>query len=236
MIGINRFVKGVVLAAATIALGGHGLQAQGISVSAAAEAAGDDVYVLFSELGWAAAGRGIRPVASLGGYLVFTEGDDSWGVTPAGGLRYATSSGFIQGQVGWAFREESGTPFFGGGDSGFHTSLHTEFWGDVFSAQGIASYNWGGDYLWSRGRVARRMGTLANGGSWGLGAELVYQAEAEERLPGVDGFSATQIGPVLQWTPREGGPSMAFGGGWKRTEFGDTSDSSWYLRGEIYIP
>ena len=216
------------------------LKAQSVALNAAAEAGGDEVHLLFSVLARVGEGTGWRPVGTIGGYLVLTEGENSWGLTPAAGLRYATDGGFLQGQVGWALRDEEGSPFFGGDESGLHTALHAEFWGEgTWSAQGLASYNWGADYLWSRARLARRLAALASGGGVALGGELVWQADTDDQTilgVEVDGYQATQIGPVLQWTTRGGGPVLAFSGGWKNSAFGDVDDDTWYARAELYLP
>jgi hypothetical protein len=237
----RRWAAFVAAAAVAGAASTAGAQQFDLTFSGSGETAGDEVHVLFSELGLIGAGLGLRPVASLGGFLVFSDGSSSWGVTPAAGLRYRTSAGFLQGKIGWAFRDSDATPFFGGRDNGLHTSAHAEFWGSAYNAQGIVAYNWGGDYLWSRARVGRRLGTLSGGGSWGLGAELIYQAETEGAAPGFEGFRSTQLGPVVQWAPRAAGASFALSGGLKRTEFDVTtaqrgSNDTWYLRAEVYLP
>src|SRR6185295_13992742 len=108
------------------------------------------VYVLFTEPSLIfGTSPGLRPLISVGAHYVIVDvGENSWGVTPSAGLRYQNSGGFIQGNVGWAIRPDNGGfDVFGGSDSGLHTALHTEFYGDgAFGLQGIATYNWGAHF------------------------------------------------------------------------------------------
>jgi hypothetical protein len=212
----------------------HHVGAQELNVNSWAEAGGDGIYLLHSELSLARAGMGVRPVASLGGYLVVGEGEAVWGANPMVGLRYRTDAGFVQVKLGWAFRDEIALAYFGGSDGGFQSAAQGEFWGDLYNAKGLVTYNWGGDYLWGQARMARRMADLAEGGSWGLGAELIFQSETTEPSGLVERFGATQVGPVIQWTPGAARPTFSFSGGWKRTEVGGGTDS-WYLRAELSL-
>jgi hypothetical protein len=213
------------------------VSAQDLSWSSAAEAAGDEVYVVFTEPSLLfGSGMGVRPLISVGAhYVVISDGDNSWGLTPAAGLRYQTDGGFIQGKVGWAIRpDEGGFDVFGGDESGLHTALHTEFYGDgTWGLQGIASYNWGADFLWSRARVTRRIAERSGGGGIALGAELVWQAVTDDDDV-IDGneYGATYIGPVLQFSGP--GSIWALSGGVKMTDPGD--DNTWYAKVELTLP
>jgi hypothetical protein len=225
-----------VLAACLLALTRAGLVAQELGVNTSVEAAGDGLYVLFSEMGLARVGAGLRPVATLSAHLVLSDEASSWGAAPAAGLRYRGEIGFVQAEVGWAFRDERSVAYFGGRENGLHTSLQGEFRGDAYSATGVVTYNWGADYLWTHARVGRRLGELAEGGAWGLGAELVYQSEVVDPSPLVDGVRATQIGPVVQWIPGAARPTFWFSAGWKRSELGPPGENTWYVRGEVGLP
>jgi hypothetical protein len=235
---MRRIGIGVAVGLLTIgsfALSATVASAQAIGFGAAGEAGGDDLHMASAELSLAAAGLGIRPFATLGGYMVFFDGGNSWGVTPTAGVRYVTDGGTIEGSVGWAIVEDLAVPYFRGDDSGFLGGIRTEFLGDVFTAEGIGVFNFGAKYLWSRGRLGRRMADMGTNGSWGLGAELVYQAQTEDPSPLIPAFQATQIGPVLMLTPRAGGASFAVSGGWKKTEAGLADESTWYARAEIQL-
>jgi hypothetical protein len=236
---MSRTIQRSFVAAWTLAAlaGASRAEGQDLSVSSAFEAAGDEVYVVFvqpsvafgPEVGWG-------PDLRVGAYRVWTSGNDGWGITPAVGLTYRTEAGLIGGSVGWAIRDdENGIAVFGGADNGLHTGLHTEYWGDgTWGLQGIANYNWGGDFLWSRARVTRRIAGGGGGGSTALGAELVWQAQADDD-DAIDGneYEATYIGPVLQLI-RPSGANWALSGGLKMTE--PTDDSTWYAKVELYLP
>jgi hypothetical protein len=231
---VRVVVAGGVLA---LALGARSASAQDFTWSSAAEAAGDEVYVLFTEPGVLfGPATGVRQMLSVGAHYVVGEGENSWGITPAAGLRYQTSGGFIGGKVGWAIRpEEGGFDVFGGNESGLYTGAHTEFYGDgSWGLQGIATYNWGADFLWSRARVLKRVAERASGGGISLGGELVWQAQTDDDLPGDNEYQATYIGPVLQFTGGEGAPIWAVSGGYKATE--PTDDSTWYAKVELTLP
>jgi hypothetical protein len=233
----NRLMRGVVLAVASLAVASSSARAQGLWFSAAGETGGNDVHLLFSEVGLVQPGLGFRPVGSLGGYWVFHEGaDNAWGITPAVGVRYTSELGFTQMQVGWALRGENGTPLFGGVNEGLYTSFHTEYWGvGTYWAQGLANYNIGGNFIWSAGRLGRNFFQMANGGTVGLGAEITHQRETVSPPPGTGAFRQTQIGPVLRWTTSDVGPTLQFSGGWRETRFGFEPDDTWYLRAEFSI-
>ena len=90
--------------------------------------------------------------------------------------------------------------------SGIHTGLHTEYRDDgTWGLQAIAAYNWGGDFLWSRARLTRRVADSWSEGATALGAELVWQAETDDDDP-IEGneCEAIYVGPVLQFN-RPGG-------------------------------
>jgi hypothetical protein len=212
----------------------HDVHAQVLGVNTSTEGGGDRLGLLRSELSLARAGMGLRPVASLEGYLVLGDGEGVWGATPMVSLWYRTDSGYVQAKLGWAFRDEVAVAYFGGSENGLHTGAQAEFWGDLYNAKGVVSYNWGGHYLWSHARLGRRIAELAEGGSLGLGVELIGQAEIRDPPAPLERFGAIQVGPVLQWTPGAARPTFSFSGGWKRTESGGGSDT-WYLRAELSL-
>ena len=233
MNGLGRVVALVALAAASVPRSASG---QDLSWALAAEAAGDDVYVLYGqpslsfgpEVGWS-------PDIGISAYHVWTSGADGWGITPQVGLKYRTDGGFIGGSVGWAIRDDvEGIDVFGGSDNGLHTSLHTEYWGSgTWGLQGIASYNWGSDNLWSRARVTRRVNSLQSPRAIALGAELVWQVADGGEGEDDNHYEATYIGPVLQLI-QPGGVTWALSGGLKSTQPGD--NDTWYAKVELYLP
>lgn len=216
----------VALGAVTLAPGAARAQ---ITWTAAGEVGGDDVNLLFTSLGWNPGWEGIRPTLGLSAYRVGTPGGDIYSVGPSVGLEYRASEGSLEVDVGYSFKDaDAATPFFGGGEDGATTGLHGEYWGDgTWGLQGIASYNWGSEYLWSRGRVTRRVAALDRGGSVALGAEAVWQGETGDEIG--EEYRVTQYGPVVQWiTGRDW--ILAAGGGWKNISI---DDDTWYAKLEV---
>jgi hypothetical protein len=226
---------GVALVLAAVALPAS-VSAQHLSWTSSAQADGDEVYVLFTEPTLLfGPDMGVRPFVKAGAYYVMVDvGDDSWGLTPAAGLRWQTDGGFIAGELGWALRDDGGVRVFGGDESGVHTMLQTEYYGDgSWGLSGIAAYNWGGDFLWSRARVLRRIATRSGGGGVSLGGELVWEAQTEDEDAIEDNeYDAMYVGPVLQIA--SGSTIWAISGGLKQSDPGD--DDTWYARVEFTLP
>lgn len=227
----TRAALAATMAAAAIAAAPGASQAQ-ISWSSAGEVGGDDVNLIYTSLGWDPGWEGIRPTLGLSAYRVGTEGGDIYSFGPSVGLEYRADGGSIEADVGYSFKDsDASSPFFGGSDDGVTTGLHGEYWGDgTWGLQGIASYNWGSEYLWSRGRVTRRVVEL-DPGSLNLGAEAVWQGETADE-PG-DEYRVTQYGPVLQWITGADW-ILAGSGGWKNIE---NDEDTWYAKLEVtYSP
>lgn len=205
-------------------------QAQ-ITWSSAGEVGGDDVNLIFTSLGWTPGWMGIRPTLGVSAYRVGTEGGDIYSFGPSVGLEYRASGGSLEVDVGYSFKNsDASSPFFGGSEDGATTGVHAEYWGDgTWGLQGIGSYNWGSEYLWSRGRVTRRVVQL-DPGSLNLGAQAVWQGQTgDEPNP----YRVTQYGPVVQWIT---GTDWILAGsaGWKNIE---DQDDTWYAGLEIvYTP
>lgn len=237
------------MAMALAVFGIGSLDAQTTTLTFVGETAGDDVSLLLGDAQYHFGGLGLAPVIGLQTYVVMDEGTDSrtaWAVNPAAGVRYSLPTGFVQGLVGYAWTQVDEAavrvPFFGGGDAGVTTNLHGEFWGDGrFGLQGIAAYNWGAEYLWSRAR-----GTFgvhpSPSGAINLGLEAGWQGQTgtEGVVGGVTqpNYAATMVGPLVQWsTPNV---TAGLGAGWKNvneTVVGEGSLSTWYARVElVFMP
>ena len=240
MVRMIRTGAAATVAAAALMIGGaRAASAQDLSWASAFEADGNEVYVVFTQPSLTFGTGTVRPSIMLGAYHVWTPGEDTWGLTPAAGLGYYTSGGLIKGTLGWAVRDDDNgneVDVFGGSNNGLHTGIQTEFWGDgEWGLQGLASYNWGSDFLWSRARVARRIMQSSSGGSTSLGAELGWQTVADDGdLIDDNEYEATMIGPVLLFN-RPSGMSWALGAGVKLTEPGP-DDSTWYAKVEMNLP
>ena len=224
-----RFGAGITV----LALAAAPAAAQDVTASLVGQTAGDDVHLLLGDVTGAWGTGQYRPVLGLQAYMVaFDAGagtDQMFALQPAVGLRSQSSSGFVQGLVGYSFQfaddEGPRTPFFGGGEDGVTTTLHVEHWGTgALSLQGIGTYNWGSEYVWSRLRGAASV-MQRPGGTLQAGVEAGWQGDA-----GDGGYEATQVGPVLRWvTP---GWTGALAGGWK----GIPGDDTWYAGVEVSFP
>lgn len=243
---MNSIIRASGLATATLStlflLSVSGAAAQELSWSSSAETGGDDLNLLYTQVSITPGGLGWQPVGTLAAYWVGTDNSDTWALTPQVGMRYRADGGYVQAKVGYSFKNEDAIDFFGGGEDGVVTNAHGEYWGDgTWAAQGIASLNWGSDYLWSRARLLRRIADVGDGGGVSLGGELVWQGDMEEEEELIDDVlqtraksSTIQAGPVLQWV--SGGASIwALSGGWKQNSSGDFDDETWYLKLELTI-
>lgn len=216
----------------------------GSTLVGVAETSGDEVTLLLGQVSLHPGGLGVMPVVSLQSYWVDHPGGSTWAVEPAVGLRYRAQTGALQGKVGYAWKndDDDGTafPFFGGGESGVTTSAQADYWdAGAFGLQGIGSYNWGSEYLWSRARGTVR----AMQGDWGnlhVGGEVGWQGNMAEETTE---YQALQYGPVLQWNSGNM-LTMVFGAGWKDWESTTrptpltevvSEDNDWYVKVEFVV-
>jgi cellulose synthase (UDP-forming) len=119
-------------------------------------------------------------------------------VQPQVELRYGFPTGSVQANVGYLFVQGKdvtpiGAP--GGAEDGLVTALQGNYWGSDggASADLIVSYNWAGEYFWTRGRGVQQIAPFRERGGISLGAELVAQGTATD-----DTYRAFQAGPVLE--------------------------------------
>ena len=131
---------------------------------------------------------------------------DAFAVAPSLGMRYQTETGSVGAHVGYIFVSEddvigpTGSPV--GGSDGVFVTLQADYWGrGERIGQAIATYNFGGNYLWSRLKGASRFGSLTS--PLFLGAEVIFQGGGEDDDLGIPNSWVLQAGPVLafQLTP-----------------------------------
>ena len=203
------------------------------SFVAVGETAGDDISLVLGEVSAFRAGTGLMPVLALQSYYVDHPGGSTWSVEPQLGARDQTTGGFLQGKVGYAFKDEAeGVSFFGGDESGISTSAHVEYWGTgAFGLQGIVAYAWGSEYYWSRARGTARVYDGLTG-DVNVGAELAWQGETDDD-PLIDEYNSTQYGPILQWVADRGAWIAVLGGGVKEDDFAD--ENTWYAKLEFVL-
>jgi len=135
--------------------------------------------------------------------LGVTTTEDAFAIAPSIGMRYQTEVGSTGVNVGYIFVSEDddiagapGSPV--GSSDGVFASFQADYWGRGEAiGQLLVSYNFGGEYLWSRAKGGVRIGGLSS--PLFLGAEGILQGGGE----GAVDTWALQLGPVimLQLTP-----------------------------------
>ncbi|HEX6588714.1 MAG TPA: hypothetical protein VF039_06805 [Longimicrobiales bacterium] len=207
-----------------------------------AETSGDDVTTLLASASLSPSGYGLKPVVGLQGMYFIFDDNNSWSVTPSAGVALRAETGAVQARVGYTFSEETDFIPFGGPDAGddpgLSTSLQADYWdGGAYGLQGIASYNWGSEYLWTRARATLRVLEL-DPGSIHVGPEFVYQGEMGEEGVGDDPhYTGTQLGGILLWN--SGNLLQAgFGAGIKNNDvegIAEDDESTWYMKLEFVL-
>ncbi len=132
---------------------------------------------------------------------------DAFAVAPSLGLRYQTETRSTGVHVGYIFVDEdqtvgaiTGSPV-GSADGLFATFQH-DYWGrGERIGQFIATYNFGGNYLWSRAKGGVRFPTITS--PLFIGGELIFQGGGEDTDLGIPDTWVLQAGPALmfQLTP-----------------------------------
>ncbi|HEX8392994.1 MAG TPA: hypothetical protein VF665_11600 [Longimicrobium sp.] len=231
----------VLAALAVIAATARGAAAQEVTAFVTGSVDGHDSNIALVGASARPAGLGLKPVVALQVYrLNYEAGDENvgvWSVTPSVGAAYRTSGGQVEGRVGYNFQsgeddsdDDVDLPFGesvgeGGGRSGVVTSVQAQSWAARPELQGIASYNWRSEYIWSQAQAVLPVVQLNSGGNIGVGGEVVYQGQTTSPDIG-ERYSAVQVGPLVRWsTGRES--SVLVGGGYKDSS---TRGGTWYAR------
>ena len=254
--GVGRAVTGAAFGVAVL-LGGSSAPAAGQFLSGdwgptwvgAAETSGDEVTTLLLGASLSPSGTGLKPIVGLQGMYFMLNDNNGWSITPSAGVVYRATSGAIQGRVGYAFTDETDFIPFGtpdaGDDPGVSLSTQADYWdGGAYGLQGIASYNLGSEYLWTRARGTLRVLDLRRGGNIHVGPEFVYQGEMGDVGPGDEGhYTGTQLGGIVLWN--SGNMLQAgFGAGVKNNSIEDAAgdeivneddQSTWYVKFEFVL-
>jgi hypothetical protein len=132
---------------------------------------------------------------------------DAFAIAPSLGMRFQTETGSAGVHVGYIFVDEpetavgvTGSPV--GSSDGVFATFQADYWGrGERIGQFIATYNFGGNYLWSRAKGGTRFGSLTS--PLFVGAELIFQGGGEDTALGIPNSWVLQAGPVLmlQLTP-----------------------------------
>lgn len=132
-------------------------------------------------------------------------------VTPSVGLQHTTSTGLFLVRAGYNF-QNSANPSNPGvfadiGKDGVIVGSQFEYWGTgALGAQAIASYNFGSETFWGRGRVTARIAHIGDIGAIRVGPEVAY---LNARRPATvlnpkSTFDAAQVGGVIAINPGRG--------------------------------
>lgn len=188
-------------------------------------------------------GYGIQPVASLQTYyLQYDAGTTDatiWSIGPAVGVEYRAPGGSLGAKVGYNFQmrdegvDPDDVPVFTGeaGGGGVTTSVSAQYWGGgAPELQGIASYGWRSDYLWSQAQATVPVMRM-DPGAVSLGGEVIWEGEFGGSDTFLDDIApedsrAISVGPVVKWGNGRN-LTVFVSGGYKDANFGDPT---WYGR------
>lgn len=154
-----------------------------------------------------------------------------YSVRPYAGLQKSYPAGAMSLTAGYAFVSDDASSGPIGSSTadnqdGFVLSGALDHWGTggPIGYQLLASYNFGGESLWTRGRVTSRVRQLANGGQVRVGGEVAYATAGS--------FSMTQPGLVAEW---HNGSGFILGFGLGRKIIANADDAT-FFRVETVLP
>jgi hypothetical protein len=223
--------RAAVLVAMAMAAAAGPLGAQSLTVYGSAAVDGDGTNIQL--IGGTArfGGEGWAPEAGLQVYhLGYESGLDEnhtvWAVTPSVGASYRMPVGQVGGRVGYSFQsdDDGGVPIFEGegGGSGVMTAVQGNYWGPGPELQGIASYNWGSEYLWTNAQALLPIAEVG-AGRLRAGVDAVWQGSMD------GGGNSIQLGPILKLSTANDF-SVNVGAGWKHYGGDNARDDTWYAR------
>ena len=203
---------------------------QSLTVYGTAGLDGNDTHIELLGATARFGGAGLAPEIGLQGYhLGYEVGTGSrsvWAITPSAGASYRMPVGQVGARVGYSFQDKDATDVVPiiegeGGGSGVVASAQGNYWGPGPELQGIVSYNFGSEYVWSQAQALVTLVPMPPGRLMG-GAEAVWQGSTES-----GGGNAIQLGPVIKFSTGHDF-SVNAGGGWKHYGGGTTRDDTWY--------
>jgi hypothetical protein len=174
------------------------------AIFGAAELDDDDVQLYLLGGAWNAGGLGWRPMVSLVGYnLRFDAGATTESrnvILPSVGLVHNMTTQSLSLAVGYAFSDDDEVggvfPVSAPSGDGVVASVGWDHWGTGNRmAQILGSFNFGNEFLWSRGRLAQRLTSTS---------PIFVGGEAGVLGGGDDNAFLAQFGPMLEYrfTPK----------------------------------
>lgn len=164
-------------------------------------------------------------------YQLPTETKSVFSLRPYAGLQKSYSAGAMSLTAGYAFVSDDASPGPIGSSvtdnqDGVVLSGALDHWGTggPLGYQLLASYNFGGESLWTRGRVTTRVRQLAGGGQVRVGGEVAYASSGD--------FNMTQPGLVAEW---HNGRGFILGFGVGRKLIANADDAT-FFRLETVLP
>lgn len=180
-------------------------------------------------------GLGWAPVIGVQTYYLSyklpAETRNVWSIRPYAGVRNNFGGGSLAFTAGYAFTDDDEAPrplgaAVADSKNGLVLSSALDYWGTggPVGYQLLASYNFGGESFWGRGRVTTRVRQLASGGQVRVGGEVAYAKSGD--------FSLTQPGLVGEW---HNGSGFILGLGVGRKIIKEADDAT-FFRIETVIP
>lgn len=201
----------------------------------------DDVFLVLGSVSVSPRRPGWSPVGGLSVHWLqypigSTTANDRRTVTaivPSVGLKNSFGTGAFLVRAGYSITNRKNfneaVPAFTaeGNDDGVVTSAQLDYWGrGEWMNQAIASYNFGSQSFWGRGRLGHRILSFGSSSSLALGGEAAYLNSTD--------YSATKVGGFLGFTPGPG-TGLEFSVGRK---FGqaNASDATYFGFGLVLYP
>lgn len=230
-----RVVVVASFALALVAIGRPAGAQWGVSGVGVAEYDTEQTMLLLAGVSATPGGAGWRPLVGLQTYyLTYKVPGDTRNVTsvrPYAGLQNNFPGGSLSFTAGYAFVSgESTAPPLGtavaDNQDGVVLSTALDYWGTggPLGYQVLASYGFGGESLWTRGRVTSRVRSLDGGGQVRVGGEVAYATAGD--------FNLIQPGLVAEWHNGTGF-ILGFGVGQKFVKDGDDAT---FFRVETVVP
>ena len=231
----SKSMSAVLFAFALLSLGRPAAAQWGASGVGVAEYDTEQTMLLLAGVSATPGGPGWRPLVGLQTYyLTYKIPADTkrvFSVRPYAGLQNNFTGGSLSFTAGYAFVSgESTAPPLGSAvadnQDGVVLTTALDYWGTggPLGYQLLASYGFGGESLWTRGRVTSRVRLLDGGGQVRVGGEVAYATAGD--------FNLIQPGLVAEWH-NGAGFILGFGVGRKIVKDGDDAT---FFRVETVFP
>ena len=202
---------------------------------AGAEYDTEGAYLLLGGLSAGPSGRGWKPRVGIQAYtLGYDNGPTSvnvFSVRPYVGMRNLFTGGSFGVNVGYAFANKDVDPtpvFVRDAKDGVVLSGGLDYWGATdtrLGYQALASYNFGSEGFWGRGRATTRLGAMrANDAQTRVGGEVAFMTG--------NGYHGIQPGGVVEFHTG-GGRIFGLGAGMK---FFQGGSDAFYVSAEMTLP